>query len=341
MNPLIWPWLQFFGLALVIGIAGYRLSFYADQISEATGLGRNWIGLILLATITSLPELLTGVSAVSLAGAPDLAVGDVLGSCVVNLTLVFILDLFYRESSVYSKATQGHLLSASLGAILLAYIGYGITVGGRFLSASLGHVGIFALAIPAFYLLAMRTLFLFERNTRQKAEPSKGGGIAPIPKLRLYGFFALSALVVVMAGSALPFVGTQIMRQMGWTEAFVGTLFIAAATSLPEIAVTISAVRLRAVELAFSNVLGSNLFNVVILAIDDLFYREGPLLQSTSPIHAATALSAVMMTGLVLTGLILRPNRRILNTVNVMSLLLIAVYVLNAYLLYFGIGPRS
>src|SRR3989338_4203238 len=112
---ILWVWLQFAGLALVISFAGYHLSYYADLISERTGLGRNWIGLILLSTITSLPELVSGVSAMAIAQTPDLAVGDILGSCVFNLTLVFVLDLLHREGSVYSRATQGHILAGALG----------------------------------------------------------------------------------------------------------------------------------------------------------------------------------------------------------------------------------
>lgn len=316
----------------MIGFAGYQLSYYADQISERTGLGRNWIGLILLATITSLPELMSGVSAVAFAGSPDLAVGDILGSCVFNLVLIFLLDLLYQESSAYSRATHGHILSAALGIILLAFVGFGIAVGRRFVGFSFGHMGGYTLAIPFFYLLAMRILYGFEKRNMpgvQAPDAEIDGSAA-----RIYGFFGLAALVVVAAGAALPFVGERIVQAMGWNEAFVGTLFIAFATSVPEIAVTISSVRLGAIELAFSNLLGSNLFNAVILTVDDAFYLDGFLLQSVSPTHVVTAFSAVMMTGLVVVGLVQVPTRRYFNTVSGMSALILLMYLLNAYVVY-------
>ena len=128
--------------------------------------------------------------------------------------------------------------------------------------------------------------------------------------------------------------GEKIVVEMGWNSAFVGTIFMAFATSIPEIAVTISAIHLKAVDLAFSNLLGSNLFNVVILAVDDLFYTRGNLLKDVSPSHVITAFSAVMMTGLVLVALIQPPQKRILNTVSILSLLLIAVFFLNAYIIF-------
>ena len=86
-------WLQFILCVVIITIAGIKLSQYGDAIADKTGLGGTWIGVILLATVTSLPELVTGISAVTYANAPDIAVGDVLGSCVFNLLIIVILNM--------------------------------------------------------------------------------------------------------------------------------------------------------------------------------------------------------------------------------------------------------
>lgn len=74
-------WVQFAATALVIVLAGVRLARYGDVLGEKTGLGRSWIGVVLLAATTSLPELFTGFGATALAALPDIALGDVLGSC--------------------------------------------------------------------------------------------------------------------------------------------------------------------------------------------------------------------------------------------------------------------
>ena len=79
---MLYSWLQLLASSSAIAIAGYWLARYGDVIAEKTKLGGTWIGVILVATVTSLPELATGVSAVTVANAPDIAVGDVLGSCV-------------------------------------------------------------------------------------------------------------------------------------------------------------------------------------------------------------------------------------------------------------------
>ncbi len=82
---------------------------------------------------------------------------------------------------------------------------------------------------------------------------------------------------MVGAGVWLPFVGADLADAMGWQRSFVGSLFVACATSVPELVVTIAALRFGAVNMAIANLLGSNLFDILILAVDDIFYRKGPI----------------------------------------------------------------
>ncbi len=146
--------------------------------------------------------------------------------------------------------------------------------------------------------------------------------------------FALAAVAVVAAGSALPFLAADLADLMGWSKSFVGTQFVAAVTSLPEVAVTIAALRMGAVNMAIANLLGSNLFNITILAVDDAFYLPGLLLADVSPAHAVTALSAVAMSAVVVAGLLARPRTRIGGIMSWPSLALVAIYLLNSYAIY-------
>ena len=111
-------WSLFLACSGLIAIAGFWLARYGDVIAEKTQLGGTWIGVILVATVTSLPELVTGISSVTLADAPDIAVGDVLGSCVFNLALVAVLDFLHRETPIYRTASHGHILSAGFSIML-------------------------------------------------------------------------------------------------------------------------------------------------------------------------------------------------------------------------------
>ena len=144
----------------------------------------------------------------------------------------------------------------------------------------------------------------------------------------------IAAIVVVAAGVWLPFVGADLANAMGWEKTFVGSLFVAGATSLPELVVTVAAVRIGALNMAIANLLGSNLFDMLVLAIDDIFYTKGPILWAVSPAHAFSAGSAVVMTGLVIVSLLYRPGKRLFRVVGWTSLGLFVLYLFNTYVVY-------
>lgn len=326
-------WFAFAACAVLILFGGAWLTRYGHVIAEKTGLGGSWVGLVLLATVTSLPELVSGVSAVAFASAPDIAVGDALGSCVFNLAIVSVLDWLHRGESFFDRADIGHLLSAAFGVMLLAFVAFNLVLGSAPGAWSLGHVGLYTPVILVFYAFAMRIVYQHERRAmaRASAGDGHGGGVT----LRHAAIrYAGAAALVFAAGAALPFAGKALAEAYGWNASFVGTLFVAAATSLPELVVTVAAVRIGALDMAIANLLGSNLFDIVIIAIDDLFFLPGPILAHVSPVHAASALSAIVMTGAVMAGLVYRPRSRVLGTIGWASVFLLAVYVLNSYLLF-------
>ncbi len=327
-------WLEFFICVALIGVAGTALSRYGDVIADKTGLSGTWVGLVLLATVTSLPELVTGVSAVTVADTPDIALGDVLGSCVFNLVILTILDFLQREESVYTRASQGHILAAGFGVVLIGFVGFNVLLADRHIGLAFGHVGIYTPLIVILYAVAMRTLFRYERAQMETYTGERAERYPGISLRQAVQRYVLAAFVVVGAGIWLPFVGEQIARVMEWEATFVGTLFVAFATSVPEMVVTVSAMRLGALDMAISNLLGSNLFDILIVAVDDLFFTRGPILAHVSSVHAVSAISAMMMTGIVIVGLLYRPKTRLFRAAGWASLLLLGIYLLNAFVLY-------
>lgn len=327
-------WMQFVVCLILIGWGGFKLSIYGDVIAEKTGMGGTWIGLILMASVTSLPELVTGISSVSIANAPDIAVGDVLGSCVFNLLIIVVLDFLYRKQSVYTLASQGHVLSAGFGVVLIGFAGFNVMLSEHGKLPALGHVGMYTPIIIILYAVAMRTVFRYECEHISATAEGTAERYPGLTLKRAWLNYAGAAGIVVTAALWLPFVGKKIAELMGWHESFVGTLFIAFATSVPEIAVTIGALRIGAIDMAIANVLGSNLFDILILAIDDILYIPGPLLSFVSPTHAVTAFSSIMMTGVAIVGLLYRPKTRVFKTVGWASLFLFLLYLLNTYVVY-------
>lgn len=330
-----WPiFIEFAVLSLMIGGSGYFLSLYGDVIAEKTGLGGTWVGFTMLATVTSLPELVIGISAVSYAGVPDIALGDALGSCVFNLLLIVLLDFLHREASVYTRISHGHILAAGFGVVLLSFVAFNIVLLQNGVNLSFGHVGLYTPIIFLFYFFAVRTVFRYEKTQRLEAVEEIAERYPKTSLRRALTFYFLAAAMVVLIGIRLPVTAEHLAEDMGWHHSFVGTVFVALATSLPEVTVTLSALRIGALDMAISDLFGSNLFNLVIIAVDDLVYFKGPLLANVSPVHLITILSAIMMTGVAIVGLLYRPKTRLFKTVGWASLLMFSIYILNVSVLY-------
>ena len=298
-------WLQFLATALVIVLAGSRLARYGDVLGEKSGLGRSWIGVVLLAATTSLPELVAGFGATAVSPLPDIAVGNVLGACMFNLLILSVMDAINPEP-IGARAHQGHALYIGFGLLLLGVAGLGLLAGAR--TPEFAGVGLYSPLLIALYFVAMRVIFAHEKQRRAResqevAEELQYGAITMRSAALRY---AGAAAIVVVAALWLPQVGAELARQTGLGEAFVGSLFIAVATSLPEIVVSVTAVRIGAIDLGIGNVLGSIMFNLLILGLDDVFYRQGPLLADVNRTHSVTILSVMTMSALFLIGLTYR-----------------------------------
>jgi cation:H+ antiporter len=295
-------WAQFGATALVIVLAGARLARYGDVLGEKSGLGRSWIGVVLLAATTSLPELFTGFGATALTPLPDIALGDVLGSCMFNLLILSLMDAVQPEP-LSARAHQGHALSIGFGLLLVGVAGVGLVAGDHL--RPIGWIGLYSPVLIVLYFVAMRVIFTHERQrrARETQEIAEELQYRDTSLRSAIAHYSVAALVVVVAALWLPQIGAELARRTGLGEAFVGSLFIAITTSLPEIVVSLAAVRIGAVDLGIANVLGSNLFNMLILGLDNVFYRPGPLMTDAAAGHSLSVAAVVMMNALFLIGL--------------------------------------
>ncbi|MDW8145703.1 MAG: hypothetical protein RMJ48_05310 [Roseiflexaceae bacterium] len=159
---MLLTWLLFIMCAAVILVAGAQLSRYGDVIADMTGLGRTWIGVVLLASVTLLPELITGLSSVAIFGVPNIAMGDIAGSCMFNLLIIAMLDALHGPAPISARVHQGQVLAASFGVILLGLVGLSIVLGDML--PVIGWVSVSSVLFIAIYLLAMRTIFTYEQR---------------------------------------------------------------------------------------------------------------------------------------------------------------------------------
>lgn len=333
MNSLPGLVLQFLVVSGVILWAGIRLTRYGDMIAEKTGLGGTFVGLLLMAGVTSLPELITGTSAVVVYGARDIAVGDAIGSCMFNLVILAALDI-RQELPLSTRIHQGHVLTAAFGVVQLGLVA--LAIGGGGYAPAIGWIGVHSLIFIGIYVLAMRTIFVFER-TRLSAvgrELAAQESYAHMSGRKAILLYTATASLLVAAAAYLPGLGEALARETGLGSSFVGSLFIAASTSLPEIVVTMAAARIGAVDMAAANLFGSNLFNIAILGIDDLVDVHGSLLQAVSPVHLVTLAAAIMMTGVAIIGLTYRASRKRFR-LSWDAIAIVAIYIAATTLLWF------
>lgn len=326
-------WLEFIACTSLIVYSGTKLSKYGDIIAEKTGLGRTWVGVVLMASVTSLPELVTGISSVTYAGVPDIAAGDVLGSCVFNMLILAILDAIHQPTPISAKAHHGHVLSAGFGILLLSIVAISLFLGNKVLP--LGWVGPYSLFFVLVYFIAMRLVYFYEKKQisgfiKEVAIELKYKDISTRKAVISY---CINAVLVIIAAVFLPKIGEGIAELTGLGQTFVGNIFIAISTSLPEVVVSVAAVKMGAVDLAIGNLFGSNIFNILILAIDDIFFIKGPLLSFVNPNHTISALSAIAMTAIAVIGLTYRAERKPLFLAWD-SIGILFVYVVNLMLLY-------
>jgi len=333
-------WLKFVVCLAVILFAGTRLARYGDLIAERTGLGRIWIGLVLIAFVTTMPELATGVSSVALIGSADLALGTLLGSCCFNLLILAVLDVVNRRTPVLTVASLRHIAAAGWGALFIAIVGAAIIAADRLPWLSAGWVGLPSILIMVLYLLLMWRMSRRERGHQSPAVPHDsqvrdGSQVREALSSRAVGMrFALAAAVVIAAGIWLSFIGDEISASTGLGGTFVGTLFLAMTTSAPEIVVALTGLRIGAVDLAVAGLLGACMLNMAIILPVDLAYGPGLLFSSVSGGHLVIVLVALLMNAVAMIGLRFRQRTKVFGVFAWYAPVLAALYAFGGYALF-------
>lgn len=325
-------WVTFVVSAALIAVAATQLAKYGDVIAIRTGLGGMFIGLLLMAGATSLPEVLTTISSLS-QGVPNLAAGNLFGSNLFNMFLLAVLDMLHRSTRVLRNAAMKHALTGSITVFLIGLVVFLIMAN---VDWAIGWVGIDSLVIIAVYVIGIR---LIQKNQSRSGhhhatEKPKVPEGTPVLWKGIVGFgLAAAALVIVtpyMVSSS-----TKIAEITGLGTTFVGSTLVAVVTSLPELITTIAAVKLGADDMAIGNLFGSNMFNMFALGITDLFYMQGRFLGIIDPSFLLVGMLGLLMTGLGLIGNLARLEKRIWF-MEIDALLLFLMYFGGLAFLYFN-----
>jgi cation:H+ antiporter len=286
----------------VLIAAGVRLARDGEVIAQGTDLGRMWVGGILVAAMTSLPELTTDVSAVW-QGTPEVAVGDLFGSSMANMAILALADLLVRQTRVLSRVAVNQLALGALALCLASLAALGILGP----DATVLGVGWASAAIIVLYVAGMRWL---HRNRAAPPPPWPPQVPRPSAVRRAAVRFGIAGIAILAAAPFLAASTAALADLLGVSRGFAGLAFLAIVTSLPEAVVTTTSVRAGTYDLAVGNLLGSNCFNMVALAVLDVVDGGGSLLGRTSETLVVGALVGMLLTGLAMLGVLDRGEQR-------------------------------
>ena len=295
VSDLLIAILIFLVSAGVVVYCGTKLAVYGDALAELTGLGRLFVGSILVALATSLPELSTNISAVSLNPPnPAIAIGNVFGANMINLFTFGAVALVFGGSRFLSNVSveQKYLVFI---AILMTVVGL------LFISVPL-NASAFNIGLPAGIILIMYVLGMwFIYKKKPDDENSESDEIQTTLTLtKAWLLFGVVSAGVVVGGIFLAISTDQIADITGISSGVLGIIAVSIVTTMPEASATIAAARMKAYDLGVAGLFGSCVFNVTIIGYADIFYRDGIITTQGEPAHQIAGLVAV---GLMLIGL--------------------------------------
>lgn len=267
--------------SVVVG-AGVKLSKYGDALAAVSGLGRSFIGITLIALSTSIPELISSIGAITIVDAPDLAFGNVYGSNMFNMFIIFLLDFYFRKTDVYEGISESNILTALYAALVTVF-----SVLGFYIKVYIGHVSLISVIILILFLYSSYISYKLPDSDAPEEENGHGltlGGVA----LRM----SIAAFAIILSGLLLSKTADSIAASSGLGDSFVGSMFLAVVTSLPEASACYGAIKVGSVNMALGNLFGSNLFNMAIIPVTDAVYSHGPVFEHVSRGHMTAAVFA-------------------------------------------------
>lgn len=290
-----------------VAAAGIRLARDGDTIGHLTGLGGLWVGAILVAAATSLPELTTDIHAVR-QGNTALAIGDLFGSTMANMLILALADLMTHRPRLLERVAVNQVLVGALAVLLATIAAVGLLLDG---SVALLPFGWPSLAIAIAYCGGMR---LLHRN--REAPPFLPADTSP-PVARPSALrravigFGLAGIVILFAAPVLAESTAALADAVGISHGFAGMVLLAATTSLPEAVVSLVGIRAKAYGMVVGNLLGSCAFNMAALLPLDLVHGPGSLLSGLSQQLLIGALFGVILITLAMLDVMNKSERRV------------------------------
>ncbi len=321
-------WVIFIITAVLIVLAATQLAKYGDVIAVRTKMGGMFIGLLLMAGATSLPEVLTSINSLQ-QNAPNLAAGTLLGSNPFNMLLLAIIDISFRNQRILRKAALKHAVTGSLTIFLIGLVVFFMLAN---IDIKIGFIGLDSLIIIAFYVLAVRLIYSDNKRGATSPELMEIPDNTPSLMRGIIGFL-LAAGALILITPIMVKNANIIAESTGLGTTFIGTTLVALVTSLPELVTTIAAIKIGAADMAIGNLFGSNMFNMFALGLTDVFYTQGRFLEAIDPSFLLIGVIGLLLTCMGLIGNLIKLERRIWF-VEIDAMAIMLFYFASLYLLY-------
>ncbi len=298
--------------AAVVVVLAVNASRYANMLDRNSKLPGAFIGAVILAAITSLPEFFTSISSVTLFDMKDFPVGNVLGSNIFNLSVMSLVILVYSKK--FSKARLSRVYSriAVIVIIMYALAGIGFIAGDRL---TLAHFGAASLLIALLYIAGAKYAAMADDIT---ADESALKYVASIDKglsnRQALGRLIATAGFLVIASGVVTYAAGNLTVAWGLSNGFAGAVFLGIATSIPEVTSVITLFRVKNFDIAVGGIIGSSMFNFLILAVTDAVYLRNIYVVSEPKIEIMT-LTGLLSTAFFLLMMIEREKDRRMNII--------------------------
>ncbi len=324
-----------------VWLAGTRVSLYADAISDRMRIGKELMGLIFLATATSIPEIVTTVTA-ALNDKPHLLLNGLFGGITMQTAVLALADASVPAATLTFYPRKPN--SALEGTLLMILLALMLVVAELGEVALVWHVGLGTVVVALAYGLTVALLRHYDATSSwvpvelpEEAEipltHQSARDLDAVPFDRLLWRTAGAVAMIVGCGMAIVWLSEALAVQTGLGTSFIGVTILATATSLPELSTTIAAVRLGAYTMAISNIFGSNLILVALVLPADILYRPGLLLAEMDRSVTFALTAGLVATGVYVAGLLLRNKLRVLG-MGIDSAIVLVLYAISLVIFY-------
>jgi cation:H+ antiporter len=341
-QPESWPLgvsvLLFVTAAAIIAVCGVMVTKRAEQLALDTGLGQAIMGALFLGAMTSMPGLITSLTA-AFDGHPQLSVSNAIGGIAVQTTFLALADMLHRKSNLeHAAASESNLVQANVLVVLLAIP----LLAGSMPGFTLLGVHPISILLLCAYVFGLRLISgahnapMWRPRVTHKTQTEEDQEHPP-ERGRLLGLwmvFLLLAAAVAVAGWVVAKTGLSIAMQTGQSEGLIGTLLTATVTSMPEAVIAFIAVRRGALTLAVGDIIGGNSFDVLFLSFSDMMYRGGSIYHAVTSTQTFWLVLSLLMAAVLLLGLLRREEHGIGN-IGFESALVLALYLSGVVLLVY------